>query len=138
MSKSRITTKKTPVQVNLPPIHPGQHLRDELDELGLSINALARALDVPTNRITAILNGKRSITTDTAYRLSCFFGTSAELWLNLQQSFDLAVLRRDQAEKIAKAVMDLALPCRPVASQPVAVGRHCQTNANRSAQPRNR
>ncbi len=104
MSKSRIIIKKTPVQVNLPPIHPGQHLRDELDELGLSINALARALDVPTNRITAILNGKRSITADTAYRLSCFFGTSAEFWLNLQQSFDLAVLRRDQAEKIAKAV----------------------------------
>ena len=55
------------------PVHPGEILREELDEIGLSANALAKALDVPTNRITAILNGQRGITADTALRLSRYF-----------------------------------------------------------------
>ncbi len=65
-------------------IHPGEHLATELQELGMSAAELARQLDVPTNRITQILNGRRAITGDTALRLAHFFGTSAEFWINLQ------------------------------------------------------
>ena len=65
-------------------IHPGEHLATELRELGMSAAELARQLDVPTNRITQILNGRRAITGDTALRLAHFFGTSAEFWINLQ------------------------------------------------------
>lgn len=64
-------------------IHPGKHLGEELDELGISAAELARKLDVPTNRITGILNGQRAITGDTALRLAHYFGTSPEFWLNL-------------------------------------------------------
>ena len=73
----------------LPPIHPGELLRDELSEIGVSLNELARALRVPMNRISAIVNGKRSITVDTAMRLARYFGTSAQFWLNLQNAYDL-------------------------------------------------
>ena len=65
------------------PIHPGEHLKEEMRELGMSAAELARKLDVPTNHITAILKGHRAITGDTALRLGHFFGTSAEFWLNL-------------------------------------------------------
>ena len=68
----------------LPPIHPGELLRDELGEIGVSLNELARALRVPMNRISAIVNGKRAITVDTAMRLARYFGTSPQYWLNLQ------------------------------------------------------
>ena len=70
-------------------IHPGEHLAEELKELGMSAAELARKLDVPTHRITGILNGQRGITGDTALRLAHFFGTSAEFWLNLQSLYDL-------------------------------------------------
>ena len=72
-----------------PAIHPGEHLADELRELNMSAAALARNLDVPTNRVTAILNGQQAITGDTALRLANFFGTSAEFWLNLQKIYEL-------------------------------------------------
>jgi len=75
--------------VALTPIHPGEHLAEELQELGMSAAGLARKLNVPTNRITGILNGQRSITGDTALRLAHFFGTTAEFWLNLQSIYDL-------------------------------------------------
>ena len=65
-------------------VHPGEHLAEELQALGMSAAELARNLDVPTNRVTQILNGTRSITGDTALRLAHFFGTSAQFWLNLQ------------------------------------------------------
>ncbi len=71
------------------PIHPGEILRDELAERGLSANALARALGVPANRITGILNGTRGLTADTALRLARCFGTSPEFWMNLQQAYEL-------------------------------------------------
>jgi addiction module HigA family antidote len=71
------------------PIHPGEVLRDELEELDMSANALAIELRVPANRITAILNGERDITPDTALRLGHYFGTSARFWLNLQTGYDL-------------------------------------------------
>jgi addiction module HigA family antidote len=70
-------------------IHPGEHLAEELGALEMSAAELARHLSVPTNRITGILNGQRSITGDTALRLAHFFGTSAEFWLNLQSLYEL-------------------------------------------------
>jgi len=74
----------------LPPMHPGEFLREEfLLPLNLSANALARDLHVPPNRITAILKEQRGITADTALRLGRYFGTTAQLWLNLQTSYDL-------------------------------------------------
>jgi len=75
-------------------IHPGEHLFEELRELNMSAAELARRLKVPTNRITEILNGRRSITGDTALRLGHFFGTSAEFWLNLQTLFDLRLAEK--------------------------------------------
>lgn len=72
-------------------IHPGEHLADELGILKMSASELARRLKVPTNRITAILNGQRAITGDTALRLAHFFGTTAQFWLNLQSAYDLRV-----------------------------------------------
>ncbi len=82
-------------------IHPGEHLAEELNELGMSAAELARKLDVPTNRITGILNGQRAITGDTALRLAHFFGTSAEFWLNLQSLYELRVARTKVAKSIA-------------------------------------
>ena len=76
-------------------IHPGEHLAEELQDLGLSAAELARQLDVPTNRITAIVNGQRSITADTALRLGHWFGMAPEFWLNLQSIYDLR--RAEQA-----------------------------------------
>lgn len=73
----------------LTPIHPGEHLTEELAALKMSAAELARQLKVPTNRITEILNGQRAITGDTALRLGHFFGTSAEFWLNLQSLYEL-------------------------------------------------
>ena len=71
------------------PVHPGEILRDELQELGLSANALSKALDVPVNRITAILHGQRGVTADTALRLARYFGTTPQVWLNLQKTYEL-------------------------------------------------
>ena len=89
----------------LPPIHPGELLRDELDEIGVSLNELARALRVPMNRISAIVNGKRAITVDTAMRLGRYFGTSAQMWLNLQSAYDLEVAERKMRPRIEKEVL---------------------------------
>ena len=71
------------------PVHPGEILREEIDERDLSANALAQALHIPANRITAILNGQRGVTADTARRLSRYFGTTPEVWLNLQKTWEL-------------------------------------------------
>jgi len=84
-------------------IHPGEHLAEELKELGMSAAELARNLDVPTNRITGILNGQRAITGDTALRLAHFFGTSAEFWLNLQSFYELRVAQT----KVGKSIKSL-------------------------------
>jgi len=70
-------------------IHPGEHLAEQLESLGMSAAELGRNLKVPTNRITEIINGRRAITGDTALRLGHFFGTSPEFWLNLQKIFEL-------------------------------------------------
>lgn len=81
-------------------IHPGEHLAEELKELGMSAAELARRLDVPTNRVTGILNGQRSITGDTALRLAHFFGTSAEFWLSLQCLYELRIAQKKAGEAI--------------------------------------
>lgn len=71
------------------PIHPGEILLDELEELGISASKLAREIHVPANRVTQIIKGKRTITADTALRLGKWFGTGPKIWLNLQQAYDL-------------------------------------------------
>jgi addiction module HigA family antidote len=87
-------------------IHPGEHLAEELEALDMSAAELARQLDVPTNRITQILNGTRAITGDTALRLAHFFGTTAEFWLNLQSLYELR-LAQAKAGKSIKALPTL-------------------------------
>jgi antitoxin HigA-1 len=81
-------------------IHPGEHLAEELTELGMSAAELARRLHVPTNRITEILNGRRAITGDTALRLAHFFGTTAEFWLNLQSLYEIRLAERKSGRSI--------------------------------------
>jgi len=71
------------------PIHPGEHLAEQLKELVMSAAELGRRLKVPTNRITGILNGQRAITGDSALRLAHFFGTSPDFWLSLQKLYEL-------------------------------------------------
>ena len=82
------------------PIHPGEHLAEELKELGMSAAELARQLNVPTNRVTEILNGRRAITGDTALRLAHFFGTTAEFWLNLQGLYEIRLAERKSGKSI--------------------------------------
>ena len=84
-------------------VHPGGILKDELDELGITPTELARQIDVPPNRVSQIIAGKRSITGDTALRLGHWFGTDPQFWLNLQVQFDLAVADR----QIGKAIRHL-------------------------------
>ena len=84
-------------------IHPGEHLAEQLEELGMSAAELSRQLKVPTNRITEILNGQRAITGDTALRLGHFFGNSPEFWMNLQKLYEL----RKAEQKAGKAISAL-------------------------------
>ena len=81
-------------------LHPGEHLAEELKALDMSAAELARQLDVPTNRITQILNGTRAITGDTALRLAHFFGTSAEFWLNLQSLYEIRLAQAKAGNSI--------------------------------------
>src|SRR5229473_138230 len=84
------------------PIHPGEHLAEELKELGVSAAELARQIDVPVNRITGIINGQRSVTADTALRLGHWFGTSPEFWLNLQTLYELRLASREVGDRVRK------------------------------------
>lgn len=89
----------------LDPIHPGEILLEEfMKPLGISINRLARDLDVPPNRVHSIVHGTRSITADTALRLGVYFGVSAETWLGLQMEHDLRVARRSAGKRIQARV----------------------------------
>jgi antitoxin HigA-1 len=81
-------------------IHPGEHLAEELEELGMSAAELARKVNVPTNRVTGILNGQRAVTGDTALRLAHFFGASAEFWLNLQSLYEIRLARKKSGKAI--------------------------------------
>lgn len=84
------------------PIHPGEHLAEQLKALGMSAAELGRQLMVPTNRITGIINGQRAITGDSALRLAHFFGTSAEFWLNLQKIYELRIAERNAGAAIKR------------------------------------
>jgi addiction module HigA family antidote len=85
------------------PIHPGEHLAEELNEMGISAAEFSRQLMVPTNRITQIINGQRSITGDTALRLAHFFGTSPEFWLNLQSLYEIRLAQ----QKVGRTIRGL-------------------------------
>ena len=89
----------------LDPIHPGEILMEDfMKPLGISINQLARDLDVPPNRISAIVKGARSITADTALRLGAYFRMSPESWLGLQLDYDLRLTRRLRGREILTRV----------------------------------
>jgi addiction module HigA family antidote len=94
-------------------IHPGAILKDELEELGVTPTELARQIEVPPNRVSQIIGGKRSITGDTALRLGHWFGSDPQFWLNLQAQFDLAQANKETGETI----------------------RHLPTRATRALQP---
>lgn len=85
-----------------PPIHPGEILKDELEELGITPTELARQIAVPPNRISQIIGGRRSITGDTALRLGHWFGGSPEFWLNLQSAYDLRVAAQVAGARISR------------------------------------
>jgi antitoxin HigA-1 len=99
-------TKK---RMRLAPVHPGEILREEfMKPLGLSINALARALRVPPNHVSGLVNCRRGVSATTSLRLARYFGTSAELWLGLQQDYELDTARDQVASRIEKEVLPRA------------------------------
>jgi antitoxin HigA-1 len=89
----------------MPPIHPGEVIREDLMKpLGLTANRLARALKVPTTRLSEIINGRRAVNADTALRLSRYFGSTPEFWINLQSAYDLSVTIDSSAARIEREV----------------------------------
>jgi addiction module HigA family antidote len=84
------------------PIHPGEILSDELEEIGLSAKRLADVIEVPPNRVYQILAGKRNLTADTALRLSQYFGMSADFWMNLQSAYELDLARQQLGKTIQR------------------------------------
>jgi antitoxin HigA-1 len=93
-------------------VHPGGVLKEELDELGITPTELARQIDVPPNRLTQIIQGKRSVTGDTALRLGHWFRTDPQFWMNLQAQFDLLAAQQKAGDAIR------VLPSRPTESVP--------------------
>jgi addiction module HigA family antidote len=91
----------------LPPVHPGEALKSVVEEAGLTANAVALSLRIPANRLTEIVQGRRSITADTALRLGRYFGTSAQMWINLQARYDLELAEDKLAERIREEVIPL-------------------------------
>lgn len=100
----------------VPAIHPGEILADELAELGVLPTELARNLNVPANRVSQIIKGKRSITGGTALRLGHWFGNSPQFWLNLQSAYDLRIAEEKEGREIDQ------LPVRPGISESIAMG----------------
>ena len=94
------------------PIHPGEILAEELEEIEMNGNQFAKALNVPSNRIYQILNGEREVTADTARRIGKFFGTGPEIWMNLQLKYDLEV-----AENEGESLKDIK-PYKPPKQKP--------------------
>lgn len=82
------------------PIHPGEHLREELQEVDISATEFARQIGVPANRISQLLRGQRDITADTALRIGHFFGTSAEFWMSLQNVYEIRLAQRKSGKAI--------------------------------------
>lgn len=94
-------------------VHPGQVLKDELEELGITPTEFARQIDVPPNRVSQIISGKRSITGDTALRFGHWFGTDPQFWLNLQAQFELAIAGQEVGEAISHLPTRTMLPTPP-------------------------
>ena len=105
--RSRITIEQV-MPKKLRPIHPGLILKEDLEDAAVSLNRLARDIRVPMNRISAIVNGRRSITADTALRLALFFGTTPQYWMNLQANYDLALADFEAGDRIREDVQALA------------------------------
>lgn len=99
-------------------VHPGVILKDELDELGVTPTEFARQIEVPANRISQIIGGKRAITGDTALRFGHWFGADAQFWINLQAQFDLAVAEQETGAAIKKLPTRATLATRPQDDQP--------------------
>lgn len=99
-------------------VHPGVILKDELEELGVTPTEFARQIDVPPNRVSQIIGGKRAITGDTALRFGHWFGTDAQFWINLQAQFDLAVADQETGAAIKKLPTSANLPLRGHEEQP--------------------
>jgi antitoxin HigA-1 len=97
-----IITRRRARNMARTPIHPGEILSDELEEIGLSAKRLADAIQVPPNRLYQVLAGKRNITADTALRLGQYFGMSADFWMNLQSSYELDLARRQYGKEIQR------------------------------------
>jgi antitoxin HigA-1 len=93
------------------PIHPGEILAEELEELGVSPTELSRQIRVPANRVSQIINGKRAVTGDTALRLAHWFGTSPQFWMNLQALYDVRLAEQQAGTEIKK------LPTKPAKSK---------------------
>jgi antitoxin HigA-1 len=98
MSKSRNIT------VKLPPVHPGEILKETLEDLGISMNRLSQQIHVPANRISSIIARQRSITGETALRLARYLGTAPEYWLNMQTRYDLETARDKWAERVQSEI----------------------------------
>jgi antitoxin HigA-1 len=112
------------------PIHPGEHLAEELREIGMSAAELARQIEVPVNRVTAMINGQRGVTADTALRLGHWFGTSPEFSLNLQSLYALRLARQEIGGRVKKLPKRIDRGTPPVPSPPAAfrvrAGRSCE------------
>ena len=92
------------------PVHPGEILQEDyIKPLGMSVNALAKALDVPTSRINDIVKTRRGVSADTALRLARYFGGDAQGWLNIQAVYDLKIAQKTSEKAIKKAIMPLAM-----------------------------
>jgi antitoxin HigA-1 len=103
-SKSLSTTAKRTMARRLPPIHPGEILKETLDDLGISMNRLAQALHVPANRVSGIVAGQRAITGETALRLARYFDTTPDYWINMQAQYELETARDEWDAKIQSQV----------------------------------
>lgn len=94
-----------PHKRDIPPVHPGEILKAEfLEPLGLSVNALSRAISVPRTRLNDIVLGRRGLTADTALRLSRYFGVSAQFWMNLQSRYELEIAEETSGERLAREI----------------------------------
>lgn len=93
---------------SIPLTPPGAHLREIMEDAGLTQYRLAKELGVQQTRISQILTGRRAITADTAIRLGRFFGTTAEMWLNLQKNYDLELAEREKGDEITRAITPLS------------------------------
>jgi addiction module HigA family antidote len=99
-----------------PPVHPGEYIAETLEELDMSARELAAALDIPANRITEIIRGRRGVSADTALRLGRWLGTGPDVWMNLQKSWELETAEQEHGAEIERAVVP-----RPGADIPVPV-----------------